>query len=236
MTELLQPMVEDWSRALAVVAHPDDVEFGAAGAVAAWTAAGKSVAYLLLTRGEAGIDDLEPARCAEVREAEQRTSAKIVGVDDVEFGDHADGIIEYGVPLRRDITAAIRRHRPELVIGFNHHDTFPGGKRNSPDHRHVGQALLDAVGDAGNRWIFPDVGPEPWNGVRYVAFAQSPVPTHAVDITETFDLAVSSIEAHGSYLEAIGITDVRGPFTAITNAMGQNFRGGPAIALELITR
>lgn len=236
MSAQLQPMVSDWERALAVVAHPDDVEFGAAGAVAAWTAAGKSVAYVLLTRGEAGIDSLNPAKAAEVREAEQRAGAEIVGVREVEFLDHTDGVIEYGVPLRRDITDAIRRHRPELIVIFNHHDTFPGGKRNSPDHRHTGQATLDAIGDAGNRWIFPELTAEPWNGVRYVAVAQSPNPTHAIDISVTLDLAVASLEAHRSYLDGIGLTDVRGPLTAITTGFGQRYNGNPSLVFELLTR
>ncbi|NEC18248.1 PIG-L deacetylase family protein [Streptomyces parvus] len=236
MADQLQPMVTDWTRALAVVAHPDDLEFGAAGAIAAWTAEGKDVAYLLLTRGEAGIDGMPPERAAEVREAEQRASAKIVGVFEVEFLDHQDGIIEYGTELRRDIAHAIRRHRPELIVGFNHHDTFPGGKRNSPDHRHTGLALFDAVGDAGNRWIFPHPELEPWGGVKHIAIAQSPYPTHAVDITDTLDLAIASIEAHAAYLEGIGIKDIRGPFTAIANDMGERFGNRPAITLEVITR
>ncbi|MET8727409.1 MULTISPECIES: PIG-L deacetylase family protein [Streptomyces] len=236
MADQLQPMVTDWTRALAVVAHPDDLEFGAAGAIAAWTAEGKDVAYLLLTRGEAGIDGMPPERAAEVREAEQRASAKIVGVFEVEFLDHRDGIIEYGTELRRDIAHAIRRHRPELIVGFNHHDTFPGGKRNSPDHRHTGLALFDAVGDAGNRWIFPHPELEPWGGVKHIAIAQSPYPTHAVDITDTLDLAIASIEAHAAYLEGIGIKDIRGPFTAIANGMGERFGNRPAITLEVITR
>ena len=107
------PMPDDWSRALAVVAHPDDLEFGAAGAVARWTAEGRTVVYLLVTRGEAGIDTLAPAECGPLREAEQRAAARIVGVDVVEFLDHPDGTIEYGPALRRDIAHAIRRHRPE---------------------------------------------------------------------------------------------------------------------------
>jgi LmbE family N-acetylglucosaminyl deacetylase len=234
--EQLQPMMTDWTRALAVVAHPDDIEFGAAGAVASWTADGKSVAYLLLTRGEAGINGLAPDRAGAVREAEQRDSAQLVGVDEVEFLDHPDGIIEYGVRLRRDITHAIRRHRPELIVGFNYHETFSNGKLNSPDHRHTGQALLDAVSDAGNRWIFPEFDVEPWGGVRYIAIAQSPYPTHAVDITQTLDVAIASLEAHANYLKGIGIIDVRGPFTAIATSMGERFGGKPAITLEVITR
>ena len=236
MSEQLQPMVMDWTRALAVVAHPDDVEFGAAGAVASWTAAGKSVSYLLLTRGEAGIDGMSPDKAAEVREAEQRASAATVGVTEAEFLDYADGVIEYGVPLRRDLAAAIRRHRPELVVSFNFHDTFPNGKYNTPDHRNTGWALLDAVGDAGNRWIFRDLDLEPWGGVRYIAVASSPQPTHAVDITDTLDLAVASLEAHSAYLSALGVEDVRGPLTAVAAGTGERFGGRPAIAFELIKR
>src|SRR3954462_6570570 len=95
-TELL-PFPDDWDRALAIVAHPDDLEYGAAGAIAAWTAAGKQVAYLLASRGEAGIDGMAPDKAATVREAEQHASAAVVGVESVEFLDHPDGLIEHGV-------------------------------------------------------------------------------------------------------------------------------------------
>jgi LmbE family N-acetylglucosaminyl deacetylase len=189
----LEPMPTDWTRALAVVAHPDDIEIGAAGAVAAWTKAGKQVSYLLLTSGEAGIDGLPPAQAGPVRQAEQVASAGVVGVTDVEFLGYPDGVLEYGPALRRDIATAVRRHRPELVLTFNHHDAAFGGKRNSADHRNAGRAVLDAVSDAGNRWIFPD-GNEPWAGVKYIAIAASPQPTHAVDITTTLDLMVASLE------------------------------------------
>ncbi len=133
MTEQLSPMPEDWQRALAVVAHPDDLEYGAAAAIAAWTDAGKEVSYLLATRGEAGIDGIHPSKAAPLREREQIASAAVVGVTTVEFLDYRDGVIEYGLPLRRNIAAAIRRHRPELVITLNHRDTFHGGFWNTPD-------------------------------------------------------------------------------------------------------
>src|SRR5205814_4046756 len=81
----LEPMPGNWSRALAVVAHPDDLEYGAAGAVAVWTGAGKDVRYLLVTRGEAGIATLPPVECAPVREAEQQAAAEAVGVSIVEY-------------------------------------------------------------------------------------------------------------------------------------------------------
>lgn len=236
MTDQLQPFPTDWTRALAVVAHPDDLEFGAAGAVAAWTGAGKEVGYLLVTRGEAGIDSLDPEKAAAVREEEQRASARVVGVDHVEFLDYADGTVEYRLPLRRDLAAAIRRFQPELVIGFNHHERFVNGKWNSPDHRNTGTALLDAIGDAGNRWIFPDLGLEPWGGVCYVAIAQVPEPTHAVDVEDHLDAAVASLEAHASYLAHIGVTDVRGPLVGWATQVGQRFGGRAAIAFEMIPR
>src|ERR671919_72012 len=96
----LKPMPDDWQRALAVVAHPDDLEYGCAAAIAGWTDQGREVAYLLATRGEAGIDGIAPAECAPLREREQRASAAVVGVSVVEFLDHRDGVIEYGTDLR----------------------------------------------------------------------------------------------------------------------------------------
>src|SRR4051794_41845992 len=97
----LKPLPEDWTRALAVVAHPDDMEFGSAAAVARWTGQGKEVVYCMVTSGEAGIDSMHPDECRRVREAEEIESARIVGVDVVEFLEQPDGILEYGVPLRR---------------------------------------------------------------------------------------------------------------------------------------
>jgi len=158
----MEPMPTDWARALAIVAHPDDLEYGTAGAIAAWTAAGREVRYLLVTRGEAGIDGIAPPECGPLREAEQRCGSRGRGVRHRVPGHH-DGVIEYGPPLRRDIAAAIRRHRPELVLTINHHDCWARGMWNSADHRAVGMAVLDTVTDAGNRWIFPDAG-EPWGG------------------------------------------------------------------------
>ncbi|MDQ3153693.1 MAG: PIG-L family deacetylase [Actinomycetota bacterium] len=223
MTALI-PLPTDWSRALAVVAHPDDLEYGAAGAIAVWTAGGREVTYLLVTRGEAGIDGVAPAECGPLREAEQRAAAAAVGVSVVEFLDHHDGVIELGPPLRRDIAAAIRRHRPELVLTINHRDSWGPGTWNSADHRAVGTAVLDAVADAANRWIFPDAG-EPWDGVRWVAVAASPQPTHVTDISGTLDAAVASLAAHRTYLEALG-TDARAVLDTVTG-------GRPEVTFEV---
>lgn len=209
----LAPMPQQWRRALAIVAHPDDMEYGAAGAVAEWTAAGRKVSYLLVTRGEAGIDHLAPEESRRVREAEQRASAAVVGVDRVEFLDHPDGVVQEGVALRRDLAAAVRRHRPELLLTLTGRDTWGQGWWNTPDHRAVGRAVLDAAGDAGNRWIFPeqltgDEALEPWDGVRWVAAAGSHRPTHAVEISErSLERAIASLAEHRAYVTGLGHDD-----------------------------
>ncbi|WP_436502064.1 PIG-L deacetylase family protein [Actinokineospora sp. HUAS TT18] len=224
-------MPTDWRRALAVVAHPDDLEYGASAAIAGWTDEGRSVAYLLATRGEAGIDTMPPDEAGPLRSAEQVEAAAIVGVDVVEFLDHPDGLLEHTVALRRDLAAAIRRHQPELVITINHHPTFPGGGFNMADHRNLGNALLDAVRDAANRWLFPDAG-APWSGVRWVAVAASPQATHSVDVTETLDRGIASLRAHTAYLAALSgpMADADTFLRMVTGADS----GSPSVTFELI--
>jgi LmbE family N-acetylglucosaminyl deacetylase len=233
-------MPDDWQRALAVVAHPDDLEYGCSAAIAAWTDAGREIAYVLATRGEAGIDTLEPDKCGPLREREQRASAAVVGVSEVEFLDHKDGVVEYGTALRRDIAAAIRRHRPELVITLNHRETWGGVAWNTPDHVAVGRATLDAAADAGNRWIFPELGLEPWSGVRWVAVAGSATPTHAVDATPGLERAVLSLLEHRTYIEVLSDEDpetyVRSFLTGHMQTTGERFGGRPAVAFELFGR
>lgn len=208
MAAELKIFPDDFESVLCIVAHPDDLEFGAASAIAKWTAAGKSVSYVLVTSGEAGIDGLTPAECGPIREAEERASAAIVGVESVEFLGYVDGVIEYGLGLRRDLARVIRIHRPDLVVTGNREAFWPGRQGfNMADHRAVGLAVLDASRDAGNRWIFPellDEGHEPWGGVRRVALAASPFSTHAVDITGWLDKGIASLEAHAQYMAGLG--------------------------------
>ncbi len=211
--ENLEALPEDWERALCIVAHPDDMEFGAAAAVARWTGQGKHVVYCMVTSGEAGIDAMDPEECRVVREAEQVESGRIVGVDTVDFLGLPDGVLEYGVPLRRAIAEAVRRHRPEIVITGNFRDTWGGRNLNQADHIAVGRAVLDAVRDAGNRWVFPEQlgdgaeGLEKWGGVRAVWAFGSPGAGHGVDTTDTFDAGVASLEAHAAYIEGLGWPD-----------------------------
>jgi len=232
MPDALEPVPEGWERGLAIVAHPDDLEYGAAAAIARWTGQGKHVAYLLATRGEAGIDSLEPAECARVREAEERASAAAVGVADVEFLDHADGLVEYGIPLRRDIARAIRRHRPQVVLTINHRDTWGGTSYNMADHRHVGLAVIDAARDAGNRWIFTDDG-EPWSGVELVLVNASPAATHFVDVTDTLERGIASLECHVAYLAHVK-QDARTWLTSSTEGAGRRCGVPNATTFEVL--
>jgi LmbE family N-acetylglucosaminyl deacetylase len=210
----LLPFPDDWSRALVIAAHPDDIEYGVAAAVACWTASGKDVRYLLATRGEAGIAGVHPDTAGPLREEEERRSAAVVGVTEVDFLDHRDGVLVDGPDLRRDIAEAIRRHRPDLVVAMAGSDTWtpPGATPaaiNTPDHRALTRSALDAVGDAGNEWIFPDLAEAPWGGVTYIAVQAMPwEAVHAVDVTDGVERAVASLTEHRRYLEALSADPV----------------------------
>ena len=236
---LLPLELPDPGRVLAIAAHPDDLEYGAAAAVAQWTDAGHEVVYVLVTSGEAGIDGIAPAECGPLRRAEEIAGAAHVGVTAVEFLDHADGVIEYGLELRRDLARAIRRHRPETLLLFNHRESwgFPGSL-NSADHRATGAAALDAMSDAGNRWIFVDLvdeGLEPHH-VRRALVAGSPLATHGLDVTAGIDRAVASLAEHRAYLVGLGDHPMADPefVRAMTETTALRLSGrGSALAFEV---
>jgi LmbE family N-acetylglucosaminyl deacetylase len=234
----LEPVPEDWETALAIVAHPDDMEYGSSSAVARWTAQGKKVTYLLLTRGEAGIDGMTPQEAGPLREREERESALVVGVSEVDFLAYPDGVIEYTLGLRRDLARAIRKKRPEILITVNHHLTFGWGMLNMADHRWAGLAVLDAARDAGNRWIFPELseeGLEPWGKVRLVLVAGSPQPTHAVDVSNFIDRGIASLEKHRVYLENLSVKVEPGSFLReFATETGKRFGCDYAVAFEAI--
>lgn len=241
----LVPFTETPASVLVVVAHPDDIEYGTAAAVHRWTKAGADVRYVLLTSGEAGIDTMDPAAAKTVREAEERESAARVGVSSVDFLGWPDGAIEYGVALRHDIAAAIRRHRPEAVVASSWDDRFPGGMLNQADHRAVGLATVDAVADAGNRWLHRDLaeaGLEPWGGVRTLLIAPSNHATHYIDVTgPDFEAAVHSLEAHAAYNAALP-ADFPPPRQLLGFILGGTAQGlavdavEQALAVEVIRR
>jgi LmbE family N-acetylglucosaminyl deacetylase len=204
MPQGLEAVPENWERALAIAAHPDDLEYGASGAVAKWTANGKQVSYLMVSRGEAGIEAWPPEQTGLIREAEEREAGRLVGVDQVEFLEYDDGIIEYGLPLRRDLARAIRRYRPEVIIIGGFELTWPSGALNQADHRAVGLAVCDAARDAANRWIFRDQleeGLEPWSGTRFILVAGTVEPSHACDIGSAIAQGIASLKAHRAYFD-----------------------------------
>ena len=182
---------------------------------------------------------MHPAEVGPLRSQEEIDAARIVGVDTVEFLDHTDGAIEYGLPLRRDLSRAIRRHRPEVLITLGHQLQFPTGHLNMADHRWTGLAVFDAARDAGNRWIFPellDEGHEPWNGVRFVAVFGSSAPTYAVDVSGYWETGLDSLREHKVYLENLGESG-EATFewlTAHAREAGETFGCEYACAVELV--
>jgi LmbE family N-acetylglucosaminyl deacetylase len=201
----LKPLPADWHRALVLMAHPDDPEYGIAAAVAEWTANGKEVAYVLATRGEAGIAGLPPREAGPLREQEQRAACQAVGVGEVSFLGYPDGRLEETLLLRRDLAREIRTFRPDVAVTLNHRDTWGRGAWNSQDHQVMGRSVLNAVSDAANEWIFPELagqGHRP-HTVSWTAVA-SARPTHYLDVgPEALDCALRSLSAHRRYLEAL---------------------------------
>lgn len=195
---------DDVGRVLVVLARPDDLA-GVAPAVARWRSAGRVVGLVLATRGEVRIDTIPPEECGPVRESETRGAAAALGITQVEFLDHHDGILQADLSLRADLATVIRRHRPDtiLTVVASATGTGVGCRHVSADHRALGTALLDAVDDAANRWIFPEVvGPPHRTG--QVLIAGSADAGDAIDVSGQVASAVSAFQAHATYLGALG--------------------------------
>ena len=200
---LLEPLDDaGFRRVLVVVAHPDDPEYGTSAAVAEWTSRGVEVAYLLLTSGEAGMQR-PPEEAGPLRAEEQRRACEIVGVERLTILDFPDGVLEYGLELRRAVAREIRRVRPDVVISGSGDLLVPWGIDHA-DHRAAGLATIDAVRDADNRWVFPellrdeDLGP--WGATWLLVTGTR--PTNYIEIGEDAERsAVASLAAHEAYLE-----------------------------------
>ena len=191
-------------RVLVVAAHPDDVDFGSAGTVARWTDAGISVAYCIVTDGDAGGHDesVPRAEIAPMRRKEQTAAAACVGVHDLRFLGYPDGRVEATLALRRDLARVIRQVRPDRLVCPTPERNYARMPPSHPDHRAVGSAALDAVyPDARNPFAFPelrdDEGLQAWT-VREVWIQGGLAPNNYVDITETFDRKVAALRAHES--------------------------------------
>jgi len=192
-------------RALVVVAHPDDVDFGAAGTIATWTDAGIEVSYCLCTDGDAGgFDPAVPRdRIAGIRQAEQRAAAKEVGVEDVVFLGYPDGRLTASIELRRDITRVIRQRRPDRMLISSPERNWDRIRSSHPDHLAAGEAAISAVyPDARNPFAHLELaaeGLEEWTvgEVWVMAGAASDVNRY-VDVTEVFDRKMAALWAHVS--------------------------------------
>ncbi|GLH97991.1 PIG-L deacetylase family protein [Phytohabitans aurantiacus] len=217
------PALSDVRRVLAVFAHPDDVDFGSAGTVASWIEAGIEVTYLIATRGDAGgFDDTPRDQMPLLREKEQRAAAAAVGVEHVEFLDgYADGTVTPSLALRRDITAAIRRWRPDRVLTsspLRRWERIAGPSH--PDHLAVGEATTCAIyPDARNPFAHPELlreGLEPWV-VREIWYSGGPDPDHIVDVTEAYPRKLAALREHVSqtaHLDLDGVLRTRMAATA----------------------
>lgn len=185
----MQPFPTDWDTALVLVPHPDDPEYGMAAAVAKWTAAGKDVRYVLASRGEAGIAGMAPEVAGPIREDEQRRSAAVVGVHDVQFWDFPDSRIVDTAELRTAITEAITTVAPQLVITIYSGREFGPDMPNQRDHIEFATAVAAVFDELTDppRWLF-EYGPD---------------PTHAEVVDGYIEPAVEALATHQTYLSVL---------------------------------
>jgi LmbE family N-acetylglucosaminyl deacetylase len=220
---------QDVHRVLCIVAHPDDMEYGASAAVAEWTARGVSVSYLLLTTGEAGIRDRDPAEVGPLRADEQRRACHIVGVEDLTILDLPDGLLQPDLETRKHIARQIRQVRPDVVV-VTTWELEVGWGLNHVDHRAAGLATVDAIRDADNPWVFRDLvtqeGLEAW-ATKWLLVTGAE-PTHAIPLTaDSVEKGIASLEAHKVYLAALpGHPE---PRKMISGFLGQ---GGEAVGVD----
>lgn len=194
----------DVERVLVVTAHPDDVDFGAAGTISRWTAAGTEVTYCIATDGDAGGFDpsVDRADIPGIRRAEQEAAAKVVGVHDVRFLGYADGRLEPTFELRRDISRVIRSVRPQRVLIQSPERNWARVGASHPDHLAAGTAAIAAIyPDARNPFAHPQLLAE--EGLAEWAVAETwvmahPENNHHVDITDAFDTKMAALLAHES--------------------------------------
>ena len=200
----MEPIADsEISRVLVVTAHPDDVDFGAGGTIAQWTAKGIEVAYCIATNGDQGGEDPDIPRdqMPVIRQREQRDAGKILGVTDIEFLNYRDGWLEPTIELRKKIVKAIRRVKPDRMIIQSPERNWDRLGASHPDHMAAGEAAIQAVyPDARNRFAFMDLldeGLEPWR-VKEVWVTSMITPNHYVDITDTFPKKMAALHAHVS--------------------------------------
>ena len=188
----------EYTRVLVIAVHPDDPEFGAGATIAKWAKQGREVTYLLITSGDKGSHDrsLRPEEVAQIREREQRAAAEAIGVKDVIFLRHADGVVEPTLSLRREVSNVIRECEPHVVITMDPWRRY----QLHPDHRACGWTALDAVWSAREWNIFPEQvrpGKDPWR-VKEVYLFWTDDPDYWEDVTGSLEGRFKALEAHKS--------------------------------------
>jgi LmbE family N-acetylglucosaminyl deacetylase len=198
---------------LVIVAHPDDPEFFAGGAIARWSAEGHHVTYVLVTDGSKGTDDptLSGAALAALRQGEQRAAAAELGVSDIHFLTHVDGELANTLALQRDVARAVRRFKPDIVVTTDPQTLHYGATRvNHNDHRVMGMAVCDGIFPAsGNRMYFSELLAEglEMHTPKEIWFCGPVAPNQIIDISAQFDAKIRAIRAHVSQVkqpEAVG--------------------------------
>lgn len=214
----------DWQSALVIMPHPDDPEYGMSAAVAKWTAAGKTVRYIMATRGEMGIEGMAPADAGPLREAEQRLSAHIVGVSEVDFWDFPDSEIRNDARLRAAVADTVRALTPDVLITIYGGPEWGPGMPNQRDHMEFADAVAAVYAE------LPD--PPRW------FFTNGPKPTH-VEVVEGFvDSAIAALAAHDAYLRVLDpdtpvIVQARRQ-VELTTQPHRDFGGQPAVHFILL--
>lgn len=209
---------ENWTEPqtiLLVLAHPDDPDFFMGATVARWVRLGHTVHYCLLTRGDKGVRDqaVDPEDLARVREVEQRAAADAIGVRELVFLDYKDGYLIPSLEARRDIARVIRRFRPDILVTCDPTQIFGDNSINHPDHRYVGQIVVDAFFPAaGNPLYFPELlqqeGLQPY-APKELWLTVTASPNTVVDVTATWEDKIRALHNHASQIGDMSKLDER---------------------------
>ena len=191
-------------RVLVVVAHPDDIDFGAAGTIATFTDAGLHVSYCVITDGDAGgfDPDVPRSEIGGIRQAEQRAAAKAVGVEDVVFLGYPDGQLEVTLDLRRDISRVIRQKQPQRILMQSPERNWERIYASHPDHLAAGEATMCAIyPDARNPFTHLELaeeGLEAWTVGETWVMSTGASANRYIDVTDAFPRKVEALRAHES--------------------------------------
>lgn len=217
-------------RVLVIMAHPDDPEFTSGGTIAAWTRAGAWAGYVICTGGDKGSEDpsIPAQELIRTREEEQRRAGRRLGVDTFEFLGHEDGALTPSLELRRQISAAIRRHKPDTVICFDPTSRYGESNIQHTDHYLSGEATLAAVyPSARDTRMFPELlneGLQP-HKVQQVFMVGSSNPTRWVDVRSTIDDKIAAMLEHQSQVK--DRDSIASRFRAMAQAAGAAAKPAP---------